>query len=312
MKKILAVIFIIVMMLGLVACGGGQKPEDVVSSALISIQSTDLESIPKYFKEGDIGSLGDMEDDESMDNTKLIFKNLTFVVQEGTIDGDSAVVKTEITNLDMKSIMTEYMQSMMALAFSGLDESEMDKQAEETLIKLLSREDNPTVTNIVDISLTKSENEWKIEMTEELLNAIVGGLSDMGGGGDDSSDEDMLFEIQEWLTMDIWNNGFCDISHFIGDGKNSIGATMDIDFTLEQLAKAMEKKVEYDFFINGLDDTKYADVKGVWAKLSPEIDKLYGQLQASKPTASDSAYVFDLGLYSQYRAAFRDDKDELE
>ena len=35
-------------------------------------------------------------------------------------------------------------------------------------------------------------------------------------------------------------------------------ASLDIDFTLEQLADAMTEKVEYDTYINGLDDEKYA------------------------------------------------------
>ena len=121
-----------------------------------------------------------------------------------------------------------------------------------------------------------------------------------------------LKKIRNFLTSDIWNGGFCDITHYIGDGKSSTGKTMDLDFTIEQLDKAMETKKKYDEYIKGLDDSKFSDVKSDWEKLSEQIDILYGKLKDNKPKAGDYTYDFDTGLYSQYSDAFGKDIDKVE
>lgn len=74
----------------------------------------------------------------------------------------------------------------------------------------------------------------------------------------------------------------------------------------------MAKKIEYDDYISSLEDEKYAKVKRIWGKLSPEIDRLYSQLQEKKPVASDSSYDFDTGLFNQYMDAFTDEVWELD
>lgn len=91
--------------------------------------------------------------------------------------------------------------------------------------------------------------------------------------------EDKLIEISNWLTEDIWNKGFSDISSYFSTGKSSTGEELDIDFTKSQLAKVIEKKADYDKYITGLDES-YLDIKEIWNKLSPEIDNLYQQIES--------------------------------
>lgn len=58
-----------------------------------------------------------------------------------------------------------------------------------------------------------------------------------------------------------------------GSGTGSRGQTIDINFTIERLDKAMKKKSEHDQYINKLGD-EYAEIKSVWSKLSVETDRL--------------------------------------
>ncbi|MEC0246555.1 hypothetical protein P4H65_12225 [Paenibacillus chitinolyticus] len=101
-------------------------------------------------------------------------------------------------------------------------------------------------------------------------------------------------------------NGFVNVGFYTSRGTGSTGQTLDMDFTMERLGKAMEKKAEYDTYIQGLD-AKYDNVKQVWAKLSKETDSLYKQLKENTPKANDENYKFDTGLFEQYSDAFRDD-----
>lgn len=70
----------------------------------------------------------------------------------------------------------------------------------------------------------------------------------------------MLREISNFVIADIWNVGFVDVISYTRSGTSSTGASMDIDFTIEQLGKAMEEKKVYDTYMNELD-IKYDSIK---------------------------------------------------
>ncbi len=318
------ILLILVLAFTLVGCGAGQEtPKQAVTNALNAVKNLDKETSQQYFGESNWigGNSSELLENEA--NAKLIVEKIKFNIISSSIEGDSATVKTEITNIDMKNVIGEYINQIMPLAFENafsenpLSEEEMEKKSEELLLTLLRKEDNKTVTSTVDIHLNKADKTWRLEMNESLQDALLGGMVSFskdleGDSGGDNSPGNKLREINNYIISDIWNKGFCDISHFVESGKDSIGKTMDIDFTLSQLSKAMEKKPGYDAYINGLSDEEYGEVKQIWSKLSPEIDKLYGQLQEEKPTAQDSSYNFDTGLFSQYQDAFSNEIKNLE
>lgn len=122
--------------------------------------------------------------------------------------------------------------------------------------------------------------------------------------------ESKLSEISNSITTDFWNEGFVDISWYIASGTSSTGEKLDIDFTIDRLGKAMEKKAKYDAYIQGLD-VKYDDIKPVWSKLSNEIDSLYKKVKENPPAAIDPDYEFDTGLFEQYSDAFSKDVEAL-
>ncbi|OBZ11432.1 hypothetical protein [Bacillus sp. FJAT-26390] len=156
------------------------------------------------------------------------------------------------------------------------------------------------------------------EKTEEekLVEAIQEAVKDSSIGGEASNKaekptvESTLSEIVNFVTIDIWNEAFVNISWYAGSGTDSTGNELDIEFTIDRLGKAMEKKAEYNSYIAGLD-SKYDDIKQVWTKLSNEIDTLYAKLKENPPHATDSEYEFDTGLFKQYSKAFDSDVESL-
>jgi len=124
------------------------------------------------------------------------------------------------------------------------------------------------------------------------------------------SPEKTLREISNFVIADIWNVGFVDVISYTRSGTSSTGTSMDIDFTVEQLGKAMEEKKEYDTYMNKLD-TKYDSIKKIWAKLSPEIDLLYKQIQETPPKANDDSLTLDAGKFNQYSEAFNKEVNDL-
>ena len=326
-KTWVLVSFVLCFSLVFMGCGSSREtPEQAVTNLLTAIKNLDAETIQKYVVYEDLFSGVPESEDliENEENTKLLTNKLSFKILSSSSEGDTAVVKTEITSIDMAVILGEYMQQAMALAFSNAfaggaakSDEEIDAQAEQIFKDLLNRENNKMKTSTIDIKLTKTETGWRLNSDEEFEDAIFGGLisaskaiDESFGGGD--SPESKLQEIRNFVISDIWNKGFCDISHYLGDGKSSTGESLDIDFTLEQLADAMGTKAEYDAYINSLEGEKYEKAKHIWSKLSPEIDRLYNKILEKKPEANDRSYDFDTGLFNQYMDAFSNEVWELD
>ncbi len=188
MKKILSVLLCLALIISTVGCGGGEKPEQAVSNLLDAIKVADKEAAEKYIN---YDELMDKDEDESLSKDdeeiyKLLCQDLTYEIKSSEVNGDTAKVEADITNVDMKPILGELFTSLIPLAFSGLDEEQIDEKTKEILKDLMSREDNETVTNTVTIDLSKKDNTWKIDESNELANAILGDLISVQEEMDDS------------------------------------------------------------------------------------------------------------------------------
>lgn len=173
MKKI-GLIFLMVLLVTLSACGI-EKPENSVSSALNAIKAYDMKTAKEYFVGVHTNDLEDATADDSEELTKKLFQNLSFSIEKASVKGDKAVVTTKITNIDMVKFMSSYMQRLFKIAFSGDSEDGMDAQAEKLLATMMD-EKNDTVSTTVDINLVQADGKWKIDPSDKLLDAILGGL----------------------------------------------------------------------------------------------------------------------------------------
>lgn len=118
------------------------------------------------------------------------------------------------------------------------------------------------------------------------------------------------FNMQEWLIEDMWNYGYCDLYHYYESGTDSCGENMDVDYTLHKLKKSYKKLAYYDRFIKSLKGSKYDELKYIWSKLKPEMQRLYKlafEIDWSKCPKDDE--MFSADLYSQYS---RDMEVELD
>ncbi|WP_019850598.1 hypothetical protein [Desulfitobacterium sp. PCE1] len=329
MKKFFSLFLLVPLVLFLAGCGGegvtakkGETAEQSVKKALNAIKAADTETASKYIDYNELVNAGstkslDTEDEKkSEDMSKMIFKNIEYKILESSEEEKTAVVKTEITNLDMSNVMAGFISQLLPLAFSGLDEKQLDEKSFEIFTNLVSSE-TKTVTKTVGINLSKGEEGWKIVGDDVLADALTGGLvsfsANMNGNNGSNGDSDIgkLQEMRNWLIGKVWNEGFVDIQHYVARGKSSTGQTLDIEFTLEQLDATMKKKTDYDSFIGGLAEEQYSQIKSIWGRLSPEIDRLYDQIKGTPPVANDASNSFDTGKFEQYMDAFTDAVDDL-
>jgi len=85
--------------------------------------------------------------------------------------------------------------------------------------------------------------------------------------------KNMLSEVSEWLRAEIWYSGFHKVS-WSSPNSSFYDETIDIDVVLEQLAKTMEKKADYDTYMLALP-ADYSDLVSLYVEASNEIDKQY-------------------------------------
>lgn len=188
-KSIIATILALVLLLSLTGCGEIKKAETTVNGMFTAFKNTDIEAAAKYVDVDEINASEDGSDSISIELVmKTIFNKLDYkIISSEKVDDNTVKVKTEITVTDMKPVLGEFFTNAMQYAFSTAfsnpqpTEEETNKKMEEMFIESASKEDLATVTNEVDITVVKTENnEWKVKSDDTFADALLGGLITAG------------------------------------------------------------------------------------------------------------------------------------
>ncbi len=186
MKRLFGLSFVLLcIVIMLTGCGEGlETPEEAVTTALNAMKNADRSTMVQYFGEENVRT---EEEDlllEGKEMRDILYKNIVFKTLSSEIKGNTAVVKTEITNIDMKVVVADYvvegLEAVLTSAFSDkqINEAAIAKQAEKILLdKMKNATDRKRHT--VEIKLTRIQGDWKIDIDDALLNAIYGGLYDV-------------------------------------------------------------------------------------------------------------------------------------
>lgn len=192
-KKVMNLMFV-GLITGLLAGCGSDNPSSTVDEFLTAIQKNDFEKAGTYVQGGTESLTTDQESGEVADEelAMTVFENISKSYdfenpEEVSVDGDSAVIKTEITSLDMGSVMTSTMAEIMPLAFASAFEEEtpesekaFEEMTEKAMVKYMSEEDAPLVTRSVELNLEKDEEgNYKIVDDENLDEAIFANMSQL-------------------------------------------------------------------------------------------------------------------------------------
>lgn len=175
--KIIAIL--LVSLLILTSCSKA-KPDDTVSSFFNKLITGDYEAA-YAFVEGDIENALDL-DKTSERAAELIFSKVSFNIKSSSVNGNTAIVSTEIVAPNLPVIIGQVMSSALPMAFASAfsedansTQEAINQFVEETLINLLSDPNVSMTTTTIDIQLQKGETGWKIIANDDLANAITGG-----------------------------------------------------------------------------------------------------------------------------------------
>ncbi len=322
MKRTIAIILSVLLLL-LAGCGSKRESaESVVVKAIEAVQNYDEEQTAAYW--GNMNELDEDEDDNvdvSDEFMKELFTKLTYEIVNSVEGETEATVTVKFTNVDSSAIFKTAFAATLTNAFAHMfddsyTEEEQTKYLNEQLLEAIKSGDYDMVTNEAEVKLHLEDDKWVIDAdNEDAVNAMLGdiksfyeSLENAFSGDEADPNKTTISTVREWLVSDIWNSGICDMSWYYEYGTSSTGETLDPDFTLQQLAKAMEKKADYDAQMAALPD-EYSEISELWVKVSEQVDILYKEIQARGTEVTGNG--LDTGLYNQYFDAFDDAYFEL-
>lgn len=109
-----------------------------------------------------------------------------------------------------------------------------------------------------------------------------------------------LWDAYDWQCEDIWNNGYCDIYHYIEDGTNSVGEKMDINKTISRLNTKYKKRSSYNKYVYSVQGKRYSNFKKTWKKLDGQTVRLKRILDKNGAPTPKSNYYFPYQRYDDY------------
>lgn len=179
-----------VLLLSLTACGSDPKKEAeaAVTKTFDELKALDDSVYDQYFGANGIASLGLTEDDSQEDFKKFIktiVDNLSYkIVSSEEVDKDNVIVKVDVTAIKMETVMIAFQDKILEFASSeesqNISPEDAVKKSLELLLETISQPNLETITTTVDLNVTKNDNNWEVPISEELINAIYGGMLDLG------------------------------------------------------------------------------------------------------------------------------------
>ncbi len=177
MKKV-SILLLALCLIFMTACGTA-SPTDALKADLENAKSSPDEII---------GQLG--EDGFGEEATQaLVDKVLEFDYQLGEekIDGDKATVETTITTYPFGEIFTGIVADFITQAFANPDMTDDDSSAllDQLLMDALDKADK-TYSKTITIELSQEDGEWVVQESDEMSNALTGGMLDFAAAASGS------------------------------------------------------------------------------------------------------------------------------
>lgn len=192
MKKYLSVILALILCLPLASCGSKRaSAESVVENGIKAFQSADQEAIQQYWGDTDFTDVPteevSSEDDAyAQELLEKLASNLAYQITDSSEDvsAGSATVTVEFTNLDMGTIVPEWIGDVFTQAFGYAflpedqqpSEEELNAMYMDSLNSAINNHAEDFATNTVDVTLSLVDDEWKINATDDVIDAMVGGM----------------------------------------------------------------------------------------------------------------------------------------
>lgn len=178
-KVILGVVTLaVVLVVAYIVLISASTPKKSVESMLSTLKTGEFTKLENVVDNKDAFKTEELAGDDSLseEGQKLLFDKLEWKVGKVTTEGEKASVEIEITNKDFKTIIGNYIQKVIKVAFSGKEVD--DKEFENYLIEELKNEAIQSTTQNKIIQTVKQDGKWVVVTDEELMKTLLPGLQE--------------------------------------------------------------------------------------------------------------------------------------
>lgn len=187
LKRVAAVMISAAMVMGLSGCNEVEKAENTLNSTMSALQTGDFLTASDYIKNTEVLTSNETFNTykDNAEFTKAIFTKLSYKINSAEkIDSSTVKMNVEITNVNMKNVLSSAISDLFTLAFSNAfapaEEQMSDEDMQNKMIELIAEginaEGAEPLTNTVDVNAVKTDDGWKIDADNTVIDAVTGGL----------------------------------------------------------------------------------------------------------------------------------------
>lgn len=157
-----------------------KTPYFALMNAFNGIKNEDINTINKYLSydslvDSVVGSLNVGE--EMSEFEKNCFSEFEFKINTVKVEGDTAIINVDTTNKNFRNAVTKWTQSIYQKFINGEEIS--NDEGIRLLNECLKDSSIGTITTNKDVTLTKAEGKWVINLDDGLRDAIFPGMSEV-------------------------------------------------------------------------------------------------------------------------------------
>lgn len=163
---------------------GNRKVLSTINNVFTELKNHNKEEAKKYIDyEGLLCSIDDIfatEDNKEVENVaNELFKNIEWKVENVEIKENKASAVIEVTNKDFKYVITRWIKEIV------VSKSTNKEITDELILQKLEKalkEETTNKTVIKKVTLNKEENEWKLQVDEDLRDLVYPGIDSVIAG----------------------------------------------------------------------------------------------------------------------------------
>ena len=157
-----------------------QTPYYALIKAFNAMKSEDISTINKYISYDSLMNsiVGNLNVGEEMSEfEKNCFIDFSFKINTVKVEGDTATINIDTTNKNFRNAITKWSQSIYQKFINGEEIS--NEEGIKLLNECLKDSSIGTITTNKDITLTKVDEKWIINVDDGLKDAIFPGISEV-------------------------------------------------------------------------------------------------------------------------------------
>ena len=185
MKKLLIVVLSVTMLFSITSCRQKvESPQEVSQKVLKAVSKLDVITLSRYLEVEKSKEDFDIDfsdfDRSDLKKAKLLLKHFDYEILSVTEAENKATVKTNITNIDLKYVFSQYVRQAIGLSISESNKEVREEKLDAALIKILEEDNIDLVTMEIDLKLNKIEDKWKVSLNETIKNTLLESILNMG------------------------------------------------------------------------------------------------------------------------------------